>query len=89
MISKPVSPPLLFTVFKLFHGLRSHPDKTKCPHGFHEGILMRIHMLQIRANTTKFKMNSPVTTQRIGWISLACFLQIFTMQYVMKPKAIP
>ena len=35
---------------------------------------------QIIARSTKFKINSAVTTQRIGWISFACFFQILVMQ---------
>ena len=32
------------------------------------------------ARSTKFSTNRKVHTQRIGWISFVCFLQIFTMQ---------
>lgn len=32
------------------------------------------------ARSTKFSTNRKVHTQRIGWISFVCFLQIFTIQ---------
>lgn len=41
------------------------------------------------AMQTKSRMNSAETTQITGWTSLALPLQVFTMQYVMKPPAIP
>ena len=37
----------------------------------------------------KSRMNSAETIQIIGWTSLALPLQVFTMQYVMNPPAMP
>ena len=41
------------------------------------------------AMQTKSRMNSAETTQITGWTSFALPLQVFTMQYVMKPPAMP
>ena len=38
---------------------------------------------------TKSRMNSADTIQMIGCTSLALPFQVFTMQYMMKPPAMP
>ena len=42
-----------------------------------------------QASSTKFSTNSPVQIHSTGLISLIFFLQTLTMQYIMKPAAMP